>query len=70
MGKQGKIKKMSEALKVYSVQNIQHPFETLWEERSNLLKIFGQMARIPQKVIIIFIKNLLKNTTLCGYSNA
>ena len=22
---------MSEALKVYSVQNIQHPFETLWE---------------------------------------
>ena len=31
MGKQGKVKKMSEALKVYSVQNIQHPFETLWE---------------------------------------
>ena len=32
MGKQGKVKKMSEALKVYLVQNIQHPFETLWEE--------------------------------------
>ena len=25
---------------------------------------------IPQKFIIIFIKNLLKNTTLCGNSNA
>ena len=32
MGKQGKVKKMSEALKVYLVQNIQHAFETLWEE--------------------------------------
>ena len=32
MGKQGKVKKMSEALKVYSVQNIQQPFEKLWEK--------------------------------------
>ena len=46
------------------------PFETLWQKDPILAKILGQMACISQKVIIIFIKNLLENTTLCEISNA
>ena len=33
-------------------------------------KILGQMMRISQKFIINCMKNLLKNTTLYGNSNA
>ena len=32
-------------------------------------KILGYMMHISQKFIIIFIKNLLKNTIMCGNSN-
>ena len=47
---------MSEMLKMFSSQNIQHPFETLWQKQCNLAKTLGQMVRISQKFIIIFIK--------------
>ena len=62
--------RISEMLKIFSMQNIQHPFETLRQKKSNLTKILGPMVRISQKFIIIFIKNLLRNTTLRGNSNA
>ena len=39
-------------------------------KKSNLGKILGQMVSISQKFMIIFIKNLLKNITLCDNSNA
>ena len=51
---------MSEMLKIFSVQNMHHLFETLWQKKSNLAKVLGQMAGISQKLIIIFIKNCLK----------
>ena len=45
----------------------------IWDivaKKSNLAKILEHMVHISQKFIIIFIKNLLKNTTLSGNSNA
>ena len=41
------------------------PIRNIVAKKSNLAKILGQMVRISQKFIIIFIKNLLKNTTVC-----
>ena len=38
--------------------------------KSNLAKILGQMVYISQRFVIIFIKNLFKNTILCVSSNA
>ena len=34
MGKQGKDGKISEMLKMFPVQNMQHPFERLWQNSS------------------------------------
>ena len=42
------------------------PIET---KISSLANILGQMVRISQEFIIIFIKNLLNNTTLCDFLN-
>ena len=53
---------MSEILTIFSVQNMQ---STIWDtvaKMSNLAKILGQMVRISQKVIIVYIKSVLKST--------
>ena len=34
------------------------------KKKPNLAKVLGQMVRISQKFIIIYVKNMLKNTTL------
>ena len=53
---------MSEILTIFSVQNMQ---STIWDtvaKMSNLAKILGQMVSISQKVIIVYIKSVLKST--------
>ena len=39
-------------------------------KNSNLAKSLGQMVHMSQKFIIVFIKKMINNTTLCGKSNA
>ena len=60
---------MSEILKMFAVQNMKNFILDTVAKKVKFSKDLGQMVRVSQKFIIIFIKKLLKSTTLFNKSN-